>query len=210
MGWTQRSAQGSARLHLPSNHFRASCSINTRYRPAPRSGSSTASSFQPCCMVWRALSSLSLLCIALSPLWSIVCGSSWEFQSGRKSDTPPYARLSSSRGSHPFSLSAVCVSLGTYPGCQRKDYLSSFLCLPLLGASVLPGDRSVGANCLASFCAPIRCSIPPGIDGGEVFCYADTIDARTSSGCESRRVLLDCFIAIATGKSRSRGQPSRK
>ena len=32
-----------------------------------------------CCMVWRALSSLSLLCTALSPLWSVVCGSSWNF-----------------------------------------------------------------------------------------------------------------------------------
>ena len=80
----------------------------------------------------------------LSPLWSVVCGSSWEFQSGRRSDTPPYARWPSSRGSHPFSLSAVCVSLGTYPGCQRKDYLSSLLFLPLLGVSVLTGDRSVG------------------------------------------------------------------
>ena len=42
------------------------------------------------------------------------------------------------------SLTVVCVSLGTYPGCQRKDCLSSFFCLPLLGASVLLGDRSVG------------------------------------------------------------------
>ena len=138
VGWTQRSAPGSARLHLPSSHFRASCSINARSRPAPRLGSSTASYFQPCCTVWRALSSL-------SPLWSVVCGSSWGFQSGRRSDTPPsYPRWPNSRGSHPSSLNTVCVSLGTYSGCQRKDYLSSFLCLPLLGASVLPGDRSVG------------------------------------------------------------------
>ena len=28
-------------------------------------------------------------------------------------------------------------------------------------------------NCLASCCAPIRGSIPPGLEGGEVFCYAD-------------------------------------
>ena len=144
MGWTQRSAPGSARLHLPSSHFRASCGINARYRPAPRLESSTASYFQPCCMVWRALSSLSLLCAAMSPLWSVVCGSSWGFQSGRRSDTPPYARWPSSRGSHSSSLSAVCISSGTYPGCQRKDYLSSFLCWPLLGASILPGVRSVG------------------------------------------------------------------
>ena len=32
----------------------------------------------------------------------------------------------------------------------------------------------------------------------------------TSSGRESRRVLLDRFVAIATGNRRSRGQPSRK
>ena len=30
-------------------------------------------------------------------------------------------------------------------------------------------------NCLASSCAPIRGSIPPGLEGGEVFCYADAI-----------------------------------
>ena len=65
-------------------------------------------------------------------------------------------------------------------------------------------------NCLASCCASIRYSIPPGLEGGEVFCYADTIDAHTSSGSESRRVLLDRFVAIATGNSRSHGQPSRK
>ena len=84
-------------------------------------------------------------------------------------------------------------------------------------------------NCLASCCAPIRGSIPPGPEGGEVFCYADTIDGNcrpaknlkmcrpcvsepllTSSGCESRRVLLDRFVAIATENGRSRGQPSRK
>ena len=75
-------------------------------------------------------------------------------------------------------------------------------------------------NCLASCCAPIRDSIPPGLEGGEVFCYADTIDgncrpvknlkiwppvcvrtpslyAHTSSGRESRRVLLDRFVEIA-------------
>ena len=71
---------------------------------------------------------------------------------------------------------------------------------------------------------------PPGLEGGEVFCYADTIDGNcrpaknlkmwppvcvsepllTSSGRESRRVLLDRFVAIATGNHRSRGQPSRK
>ena len=28
-------------------------------------------------------------------------------------------------------------------------------------------------NCLASCCTPIRGSIPPGLEGGEVFCYAD-------------------------------------
>ena len=33
-------------------------------------------------------------------------------------------------------------------------------------------------NCLASCCAPIRGSIPPGLEGGEVFCYADTIDGN--------------------------------
>ena len=81
-------------------------------------------------------------------------------------------------------------------------------------------------NCLASCCAPIRGSIPPGLEGGEVFCYADTIDGNcrpakngcpcvsepilTSSGRETRRVLLDRFVAIATGNGRSRGQPSRK
>ena len=87
-------------------------------------------------------------------------------------------------------------------------------------------------NCLASCCAPLQCSIPPGLEGGEVFCYADTIDgncrsannlkiwppvcvrtslyAHTSSGRESTRVLLDRFVAIATKNRRSRGQPSRK
>ena len=93
------------------------------------------------CIVWRALSSLSLLCAALSPLWSVVCGSSWGFQSGRRSDVPPYARWPSSRGSHPSSLSAVCISSGTYPGCQRTGYQSSFLCLPLLG-----GKRTAGGQ----------------------------------------------------------------
>ena len=34
--------------------------------------------------------------------------------------------------------------------------------------------------------------------------------AHTSSGRESRRVLLDRFVATTTGKRRSRGQPSRK
>ena len=33
-------------------------------------------------------------------------------------------------------------------------------------------------NCLASCCTPIRGSIPPGLKGGEVFCYADTIDGN--------------------------------
>ena len=33
-------------------------------------------------------------------------------------------------------------------------------------------------NCLTSCCAPIRGSIPPGLEGGEVFCYADTIDGN--------------------------------
>ena len=28
-------------------------------------------------------------------------------------------------------------------------------------------------NCLASCCTPIRGSIPPGLEGGEVFSYAD-------------------------------------
>ena len=83
-------------------------------------------------------------------------------------------------------------------------------------------------NCLASCRAPIRGSIPPGHEGGEVFCYADTIgNCRpaknlkmwlpvcaeplfTSSGRESRRVLLNCFVAIDTGNRQSRGQPSRK
>ena len=32
-----------------------------------------------------------------------VCGSSWGFLSGRRSDTPPYARWPSSRGSQPSS-----------------------------------------------------------------------------------------------------------
>ena len=86
---------------------------------------------------------LSLLCTAVSPLWFIVCGSSWGFLSGRRSNTPPYARWPCSRGSLPSLLSALFVSLGTYPGCQRSDYLSRILCLPLLGASILPGDRSV-------------------------------------------------------------------
>ena len=36
-------------------------------------------------------------------------------------------------------------------------------------------------NCLASCCAPIRGSIPPGLEGGEVFCYADTIDGNGST-----------------------------
>ena len=30
-------------------------------------------------------------------------------------------------------------------------------------------------NCLASCCAPIRGSIPKGLEGGEVFCYADQL-----------------------------------
>ena len=74
MGWTQRSIPGSARLHLPSSHFRASCGINARYRPAPRLESSTASHFQPCCMVWRALFSLNLLCstFVVCCLWIIL------------------------------------------------------------------------------------------------------------------------------------------
>ena len=83
-------------------------------------------------------------------------------------------------------------------------------------------------NCLASCCAPIRDSIPPGLEGGEFFYYADTIDgncppaknlkmwppvcvsepllsnAHTSSGRESRRGVLDRFVAIATGNCRSR------
>ena len=33
-------------------------------------------------------------------------------------------------------------------------------------------------NCLASCCVPIRGSIPPGLEGGEVFCYAYTIDGN--------------------------------
>ena len=102
------------------------------------------SSFQPCCMAWRALSSLNLLCTNWSPLWSVACRSSWGFLSGRRSDAPPCARWPSSRGFHPSSLSAVCVSLNIYPGCQRKDCLSSFLCLLLLGASILLGARSIG------------------------------------------------------------------
>ena len=126
--------------------FHASYGINARSRPAPRLGSLTASSFQPCCMAWRALSSLSLLCADSSPVWSTACGPFWGFLSSRRSDTPPYARWPSSRQSHPSSLSAVCASLGTYPGCQRKDYLSSFLCLPLLGASILPRARSVSGT----------------------------------------------------------------
>ena len=88
-------------------------------------------------------------------------------------------------------------------------------------------------NCLASCCAPLQCSIPPGLEGGEIFCYADTINgncrpttnlkmwppvcvrtsslyAHASSGCESRRLLLDHLIAIATGNCRLCGQPSRK
>ena len=71
--------------------------------------------------------------------------------------------------------------------------------------------------------------IPPGLEGGEVFCYADTINGncrpaknlkmrppvsvRASSHLQwlkSRRVLLDRFVAIATRNLRSRGQPSRK
>ena len=90
-------------------------------------------------------------------------------------------------------------------------------------------------NCLASCCAPIRGSIPPGLEGGEVFCYADTIDGNCRpaknlkmwppvcvnqnlfslcshlySGREARRFLLDHFVAITTGNRRSSGQPSRK
>ena len=134
------------KANLPSSYFYTSYGINARSRPAPRLGSLTASSFQPCCMAWRALSSLSLLCADSSPLWSAACKPSWGFLSGRRSDTPPCARWPSSRGSHPFSLNAVCVSLGTYPGCQKKGYLSSFLCLPLLGASVLPRATNVGGT----------------------------------------------------------------
>ena len=89
-------------------------------------------------------------------------------------------------------------------------------------------------NCVASCWAPIQGSIlyPQDVhEGGEVFCYADTIDgncrpaknlkmgppvcvrtsslyAHTSSGRESRRVLLDRFVTIATGNRRSRGRPS--
>ena len=33
-------------------------------------------------------------------------------------------------------------------------------------------------KCLASCCAPIRGSIHPGLEGGEVFCYADTNDGN--------------------------------
>ena len=33
-------------------------------------------------------------------------------------------------------------------------------------------------NCLASCWTPIQCSIPPRLEGGEVFCYADTIDGN--------------------------------
>ena len=88
-------------------------------------------------------------------------------------------------------------------------------------------------NCLASCCTPIRGSIPPGLKGGENFCYADTIDgncqstknlkmwpsvcvseplpyAHTSSGHESRSVPLYCFVAITTGNRRTRRQPSKK
>ena len=59
-------------------------------------------------------------------------------------------------------------------------------------------------NCLASCCASIRCSIPPGL----LLCWHNR--CTHSSGCESRRVLLDRFVAIATGNSRSHGQRSRK
>ena len=76
-------------------------------------------------------------------------------------------------------------------------------------------------NCLVSCWAPIRGSIPSGLEGGEVFCYADTIDencqpamnlkmwppvcvcvssssfySHPSSGRESRRVLLYGLAAI--------------
>ena len=80
-------------------------------------------------------------------------------------------------------------------------------------------------NCLASCCAPIRGSIPPGLEG-EVFCYADTINGNCGhpcvcqnlfslcshlySGRKARRFLLDHFVAITTGNHRSHGQPSRK
>ena len=36
-------------------------------------------------------------------------------------------------------------------------------------------------NCLASCCAPIQGSIHPGLEGGEVFCYADTIDGNAKN-----------------------------
>ena len=66
-GMNKESAPGSVRPPLPSSHFQGSCGIDVRSRPAPRFVYSTASSFQPCCMVWRALSFLSLVFAALSP-----------------------------------------------------------------------------------------------------------------------------------------------
>ena len=92
---------------LPSSYFRTSCGINIRSRPA-KLGSSTASSFQPCYMAWRALSSLSLWCTAL------------EISVRQKKQLTTICKMAKNRGSHPSSLSAICISFGTYPGCQRK------------------------------------------------------------------------------------------
>ena len=45
VGWTRRSAPGSARPPLPSSHFQGSCGISIRSRPAPRFVSLTVSSY---------------------------------------------------------------------------------------------------------------------------------------------------------------------
>ena len=91
-------------------------------------------------------------------------------------------------------------------------------------------------NCLASCSAPIQGIILPDLREERSFVtltkLMETVDplriwkcenvaarvcvspsslyAHTSSGRESRRVLLDCFVAITTGNRQSRGQPSRK
>ena len=148
VGCMLRSVPGYARPHLHSIHCPAFYGVSGRSRPAPRFASETASSFQHCCMVWRAPSSYSPMFATLSPLWSVVFGSSWVSQSGRRSTIPPCTRWQSSREYLQSSRSVIFIFSGTFQGCSKTSYLGSFSCVPLLVTSILLEDRSDGGMTL--------------------------------------------------------------
>ena len=85
-------------------------------------------------MVWRTQSSWSLTFAVLSLFSSTAWGPSWGYPSGRKSATPLFVSLPSSRGFHPSSLSALLGHLSRMPDhCLAKQLLVS----ALLVASIL-------------------------------------------------------------------------